>query len=101
MVLANAIPSENEKRLLHAYLLKLPFKKASMSKCLSINPALFGLRMSFPIEKRHSTTALDGKAVLYLMNNCCSFSCDANEAKIFLAWSSSKYDLAIFVALPF
>ena len=101
MFFANAIPSENKRRLLHTYLIKLSFKKASMSKCSSVNPALLGLRTSFPTEKRRSTAALDGKAVLYLMNRCRSFSCDVNEAKMFLAGGSSKYDLAIFVALPF
>ena len=84
MFLANALYSENKRRLLHTYLLKLPFKKVSMSKCSSVNPALLGLRTSFPVEKRRSTAALDGKAVLYLMNRCRSFLCDANEAKMFL-----------------
>ena len=72
-----------------------------MSKCSSVNPTLLGLKTSFSLEKRCSTAALDGKAMLYLMNRCRSFSCDANEAKMFLAGSSFKYDLAIFVALPF
>ena len=41
--------------------------------------------MSFPIEKRRSTAALDGK-VSYLMSRCGSFSCDANEAKGNMIW---------------
>ena len=52
MFLANAIPLENKRRLLHVYLLKLPFKKACMSKCLSVNPAFLGLRTFFP-KGRH------------------------------------------------
>ena len=64
MFLANATPSKNKRRLLHTYLLKLPFKKTNMSKCSFINPTLLGLRTSFPIEKRSSKAALDGKAVL-------------------------------------
>ena len=101
MFLANAITSENKRKLLHTYLLKLPFKKPSMSKCSSVNPALLGLRTSFSTEKRRSTAALDGKAVLYWINRCHRFSRDANEAKRFLSGCASKYDLRIFVALPF
>ena len=44
MFLANAIPSEKKKKLLHTYLLKLLFKKTRMSKCLFVNPALLGLK---------------------------------------------------------
>ena len=87
MFFAIAIHLENKKSLLHTYLLKWSFKKASMSKCSSVNPAL--LRTSCLIEKRRSKAALDGKAVLYLMNRCRSFSCDANKAKMFLAECSS------------
>ena len=58
MFLANAIPLENKRRLLHTYLLKFLFKKASMSKCLSDNKKFFGPENVFSSREKtfHSRT---------------------------------------------
>ena len=71
-----------------------------MLKCSSDNPALLGLRASFPVKKGRSTAALDGKAVLYFTNSSFSFSWVAKVASMFLVGGSSRNDSAISVALP-
>ncbi|KAG0711256.1 hypothetical protein GWK47_021004 [Chionoecetes opilio] len=53
----------------------LPFMKSSMSKFSSDRDDLLALKMSLPIENKRSTAALEGMAVLNLMNkstNTCS-----------------------------
>ena len=53
-----------------------------------------------PVGKRRSTSARDGKAVLYFSNSSFSFVWVAKVASMFLAGVSWRNDSAIFVALP-
>ena len=46
----------------------MPFKKANISKCSSLSPQRFGFKISLPKLNSLSTTALDGRVVLY--SNC-------------------------------
>ena len=46
-------------------------RKIGISKWLSFNPALLGFMMFFPTENTHLTTALEGCAVLYSINQGC------------------------------
>ena len=48
---------------------KLRFKKASISKCLSLKPERLGFEMSLPVLKSLSTAAIVGKEVLYYTNS--------------------------------
>ena len=41
------------------------FKKANISKCSSLSPQRFGFKISLPKLNSLSTTALDGRVVLY------------------------------------
>ena len=71
------------------------------TRLLVAKTSSFGLRTSFPNEKRRSTAALDGRGVFNFMNTFFKFLQTERAAKMSLFGGSLKYDSTIFATLVF
>ena len=76
---------------------KLRFKKACISKYLSLKPERLGFEMSLPMLKSLSTAALMGKEVLYYTNSFFSTALAKELSSILFAGTADR-SLSIRIA---